>query len=44
MKKLKKNQREYFLKEELKAIKNELGMPVDSKSSEYIRFKEKLKN
>ena len=40
--KIEKNQREYFLKEELKAIKNELGMPVDSKSSEYLRFKEKI--
>jgi ATP-dependent Lon protease len=36
--KIEKSQREYFLKEELKAIKNELGMPVDSKSSEYQRF------
>ncbi len=40
--KIEKNQREYFLREELKAIKNELGMPVDSKSSEYLRFKEKI--
>ncbi len=38
--KITKSQREYFLKEELKAIKSELGMPVDSKSSEYLRFKE----
>ena len=37
--KIEKSQREYFLKEELKAIKNELGMPSDSKSSEYQRFK-----
>jgi ATP-dependent Lon protease len=37
---IEKSQREYFLKEELKAIKQELGMPVDSKSSEYQRFKE----
>ena len=36
--KIEKSQREYFLKEELKAIKQELGMPVDSKSSEYQRF------
>ena len=40
--KIEKNQREYFLKEELKAIKQELGMPVDSKSSEYLRFKEMI--
>ncbi|MBN2050121.1 MAG: endopeptidase La [Spirochaetales bacterium] len=38
--KIEKSQREYFLKEELKAIKQELGMPVDSKSSEYMRFQE----
>ncbi len=38
--KIEKSQREYFLKEELKAIKQELGMEVDAKSSEYRRFKE----
>jgi len=44
--KISKSQREYFLKEELKAIKSELGMPVDAKSQEYSRLKnliEKLK-
>ena len=40
--KIEKSQREYFLKEELKAIKQELGIPVDSKSSEYNRFKEAI--
>ena len=40
--KIEKSQRDYFLKEELKAIKTELGMTTDSKSSEYQRFKEKL--
>ncbi len=40
--KIEKSQREYFLKEELKAIKKELGMPVDSKSSEFLRFKEAI--
>jgi ATP-dependent Lon protease len=40
--KIEKSQRDYFLKEELKAIKNELGMATDAKSSEYQRFKEKL--
>ncbi|MCL2704704.1 MAG: endopeptidase La [Spirochaetaceae bacterium] len=40
--KIEKSQREYFLKEELKAIKKELGMPIDSKSSEYLRFKEAI--
>ncbi|MFP4378295.1 MAG: endopeptidase La [Spirochaetales bacterium] len=42
--KIEKSQREYFLKEELKAIKNELGMPTDSKSSEYQRLKEKVES
>ena len=38
--KISKSQREYFLKEELKAIKGELGMAVDSKSSEYQKLKD----
>ncbi len=38
--KITKSQREYFLKEQLKAIKGELGMAVDAKSSEYQRFKD----
>ncbi|MDR2537103.1 MAG: endopeptidase La [Treponema sp.] len=40
--KIEKSQRDYFLKEELKAIKTELGMAADAKSSEYQRFREKL--
>ncbi|TVR57979.1 MAG: endopeptidase La [Spirochaetaceae bacterium] len=40
--KIESSQREYFLKEQLKAIKEELGVPVDSKSSEYQRFKEAI--
>jgi len=40
--KIEKSQREYFLKEELKHIKQELGMPVDAKSGEYARFKEAI--
>ena len=40
--KAEKNQREYFLKEELKSIKEELGMASDSKSSDYMKLKEKL--
>jgi ATP-dependent Lon protease len=40
--KIEKSQRDYFLKEELKAIKNELGMTTDAKSSDYQRFKEKF--
>lgn len=42
--KIEKSQREYFLKEELKAIKQELGMPADAKSSDHQRFKEKLES
>ncbi len=40
--KIEKSQRDYFLKEELKAIKQELGMPADAKSSDYQRFKDKI--
>jgi ATP-dependent Lon protease len=40
--KIEKSQRDYFLREELKAIKTELGMTTDAKSSDYQRFKEKL--
>jgi len=42
--KIEKSQRDYFLKEELKAIKTELGMTTDAKSSEYQRFKEKFES
>ena len=35
-------QREYFLKEELKAIKEELGITTDAHNSEYQKFKEKI--
>ncbi len=38
--KIEKSQREYFLKEQLKAIKAELGMPVDAKSDEHQRLLE----
>ncbi len=41
-KNIEKNQREYFLREEMKAIMKELGMAPDSRSSEYQKFKEKL--
>jgi ATP-dependent Lon protease len=40
--KIEKSQRDYFLKEELKAIKTELGMTTDAKTSDYQRFKEKF--
>ncbi|MGP1588054.1 MAG: endopeptidase La [Treponemataceae bacterium] len=42
--KIEKNQREYFLKEELKSIKEELGEITDAKSSDYAKFSEKIKN
>ncbi|MCE5255698.1 MAG: endopeptidase La [Spirochaetaceae bacterium] len=37
--KIEKNQRDYFLKEELREIKQELGMPADAKSSDYQKFR-----
>ena len=37
-----KNQRNYFLREELKSIQEELGIASDSKSSDYKKFKEKI--
>ncbi len=41
---IEKNQREYFLREELKAIKEELGIATDAKSSDYQKFKEKIES
>lgn len=40
--KVEKSQRDYFLREELKAIKQELGLPADAKGSDHQHFKEKL--
>jgi len=40
--KIEKSQRDYFLKEQLKAINAELGMATDAKSSDLQRFKEKF--
>jgi len=40
--KVTKQQREYFLREQLKAIKKELGLDVDAKGKDYNDFKEKL--
>lgn len=42
--KIEKSQREYFLKEELKAIKQELGLPSDAKTSDYQKFKAKIES
>ncbi len=40
--KIEKNQREYFLREELKSIQEELGISKDSKTTDYEKFKEKI--
>jgi ATP-dependent Lon protease len=40
--KIEKNQRDYFLREQLKAIQNELGMPGDAKSQDVQKYKEKI--
>lgn len=40
--KIEKNQREYFLREEIKAIKKELGEPADGRGSDVIKFKEAI--
>ena len=40
--KIENNQRKYFLKEELKSIKEELGEFTDAKSSDFKKFKDKL--
>jgi len=42
--KIEKSQREYFLREELKEIKKELGMAGDARSSDYQRFQEKIES
>ncbi|MBP5753498.1 MAG: endopeptidase La, partial [Treponema sp.] len=39
-----KNQRDYFLREELKAIQEELGIASDPKSSDYQKFKAKIES
>ncbi len=40
--KIEKSQREYFLREEIKTIKKELGEPSDARSSDSIKFQEKI--
>lgn len=42
--KIEKSQRDYFLREELKSIKKELGEPEDARSSDYQKFKEAINN
>lgn len=40
--KVEKNQREYFLREELKSIQNELGENADGLATDYQKFKQKI--
>lgn len=40
--KVEKNQREYFLREEMKSIQEELGIAGDSKTNDYQKFKAKI--
>ena len=42
--KVEKNQREYFLREEMKIIQEELGIAGDSKTSDYQKFKSKIES
>ena len=42
--KISQNQREFFLKEQLKVIKKELGLEKDDKTTEIETIEEKLKN
>lgn len=41
--KVSKNQREFFLREQLKAIKKELGLEQDEKSAEVTKFKDRIR-
>jgi ATP-dependent Lon protease len=40
--KIEKNQREFFLREELKAIQKELGITTDAKGADLAQFREKV--
>jgi ATP-dependent Lon protease len=40
--KIEKNQREFFLREELKAIQKELGITTDAKGADLAKFREKV--
>lgn len=42
--KVEKNQREYFLREEMKSIQEELGIAGDSKTNDYQKFKSKIES
>ncbi len=39
---IEKNQREYFLREELRSIQEELGTDADGKKTDYQKYKEKI--
>ena len=43
-KEINKNQREFFLKEQLKIIQKELGISKDDKTAEVEKFQQRLKN
>lgn len=40
--KVEKNQREYFLREEMRSIQEELGTDADGNATDYQKFKEKI--
>ena len=40
--KIEKNQRQYFLREEMKSIQDELGVNADGATSDYAKFKQKI--
>ncbi len=42
--KVEKNQRDYFLREELKSIQEELGIAGNSKANDYQKFKAKIES
>lgn len=42
--KIEKNQREYFLREEMKAIQDELGVGLDGEGNDYSKFKAKIES
>lgn len=42
--KVEKNQREYFLREEMKSIQDELGIGADGEGNDYTKFKAKIES
>ena len=41
---IEKNQREYFLREEMKSIQDELGIGADGEGNDYTKFKSKIES